>query len=63
MLSGMKFTLDKLGPINHAELELGDLTIIAGKNNTGKTYTATVLYGIFQKHRRLRRTICFIRLL
>ena len=48
MLSGMKFTLDKLGPVNHAELELGDLTIIAGKNNTGKTYTATALYGYFR---------------
>lgn len=48
MFTGMKFTLDQLGPIDHAELELGDLTIIAGKNNTGKTYTATALYGYFR---------------
>ena len=41
----MKFIFKNLGPINEAELELGDLTIIAGRNNTGKTYVAYALYG------------------
>ncbi len=41
----MKFVFKKLGPIKEAELELGDLTIIAGRNNTGKTYVAYALYG------------------
>ena len=41
----MKFVFKKLGPIKEAELELGDLTIIAGRNNTGKTYVAYTLYG------------------
>ena len=31
-----------------AELELGDLTIIAGRNNTGKTYVAYTLYGFLK---------------
>ena len=34
-----------IGPIKEAELELGDLTIIAGQNNTGKTYLVNTLYG------------------
>lgn len=34
----MKFCVSNLGPINKAEVELGDLTLICGKNNTGKTY-------------------------
>ena len=34
-----------IGPIKEAELELGDLTIIAGQNNTGKTYLVYTLYG------------------
>ena len=34
----MKFCVSNLGPINKAEIELGDLTLICGKNNTGKTY-------------------------
>ena len=41
----MKFIFKNLGPIREAELELGDLTIIAGRNNTGKTYVAYTLYG------------------
>ena len=45
----MKFRFKNLGPIEQADLELGDLTIIAGRNNTGKTYLAYALYG-FIKH-------------
>ena len=44
----MKFVFKNLGPINEAELELGDLTIIAGRNNTGKTYMAYTLYGFLK---------------
>ncbi len=44
----MKFIFKNLGPINEAELELGDLTIIAGRNNTGKTYVAYALYGFLR---------------
>ena len=45
----MKLRFKNLGPIQEADLELGDLTIIAGRNNTGKTYLAYALYG-FVKH-------------
>jgi len=41
----MKITLENLGPIKYAEFELGDLTIICGKNNTGKTYVTYATYG------------------
>ena len=34
-----------IGPIKDAEFELGDLTIIAGQNNTGKTYLVYTLYS------------------
>ena len=34
----IKATFKNIGPIKNAELELDDLTIIAGQNNTGKTY-------------------------
>ena len=42
----MKFRFRNLGPIKDAELELGDLTIIVGKNNTGKTYISYATYGL-----------------
>ena len=42
----VKFHFKNIGPINEAELELGDLTIVAGQNNTGKTYLVYTLYGL-----------------
>ena len=45
----MKVTFKNLGPIEKANLELGDLTIIAGRNNTGKTYIAHALYGFLKR--------------
>lgn len=45
----MKFHFKNIGPINEAELELGDLTIVAGQNNTGKTYLAYTLYGLSKR--------------
>ncbi|WP_424946043.1 AAA family ATPase [Candidatus Spongiihabitans sp.] len=44
----MKATFKNIGPIKEAELELGDLTIIAGQNNTGKTYLVYTLYGFLE---------------
>ncbi len=45
----MKITFTHLGIIKKAELELNDLTIIAGGNNTGKTYITYSLYGFLKK--------------
>ena len=42
----MKFRFRNLGPIEDAELELGNLTIIVGRNNTGKTYISYATYGL-----------------
>jgi len=41
----MKIKLKNLGIIKQAEFEMGDLTIVCGKNNTGKTYTTYSLFG------------------
>ena len=46
-----KFRFDHIGPVAEAELELGDLTIISGRNNTGKTYLAYTLYGFLKTWR------------
>ena len=49
----MKFRFKNIGPIKEAELELGDLTILAGRNNTGKTYMVYTLYGFLKGFREL----------
>jgi hypothetical protein len=41
----MKISVTNLGAIKYAEFALGDLTIICGSNNTGKTYATYALFG------------------
>lgn len=41
----MKINVENLGVIKKAEFELGDLTLICGGNNTGKTYATYALFG------------------
>ena len=42
------FRFQNIGPVKDANLELGDLTVIAGRNNTGKTYIVYTLYGFLK---------------
>ena len=55
MKTGLKFRFANIGPVDDAELELGDLTVLAGRNNTGKTYLVYALYGFFRRFRSLIR--------
>ena len=41
----LDISLKNLGILKQAEFTLGDLTIICGKNNTGKTYATYALFG------------------
>ena len=41
----MKISIKNLGAIKQAEFTLGELTIICGENNTGKTYATHATYG------------------
>lgn len=41
----MKIKIKNLGVLKQAEFSLGDLTIICGGNNTGKTYATYALFG------------------
>ena len=50
----MIFTVRNLGPLGDAEIELGRLTIVAGPNNTGKTYLTYALYGFLTNWSRMR---------
>lgn len=43
----MQFEFKNLGTIKEAQIEMGDLTIICGENNTGKTYLTYAVWGIW----------------
>ena len=45
----MRFGIKNLGPIKDANIEIGDLTIICGKNNCGKTYLTYSIYIFLTK--------------
>lgn len=49
----MKFGIKNLGPIKEANVEIGDLTIICGKNNVGKTYYTYTLYSFLTTIRKI----------
>ena len=44
----MRIRFENIGPVGKAYMTLGDLTIIAGQNNTGKTYLTYALYGFLR---------------
>ena len=44
--------LKNIGILKQAEFSLGDLTLICGENNTGKTYATYALYGFLESWRK-----------
>ncbi|HDR1385648.1 TPA: AAA family ATPase, partial [Pasteurella multocida] len=44
----MNLTLTNIGKVKHSELKLGKLTLLCGKNNTGKTYITYSIYGFLK---------------
>ncbi len=49
----MKLSFENLGALDKGELELADLTIVCGENNTGKTYVTYALYCLLKTWKRL----------
>jgi hypothetical protein len=49
----MRIKIKNLGALKQAEFDLGDLTIICGGNNTGKTYATYALFGFLHTWRQV----------
>ena len=45
----MQFTFKNLGSIDSGEVTLGDLTVMYGPNNVGKTYINYTIYGLLRE--------------
>ncbi len=56
-LFAMRLSFKNLGILDHVDLDLGDLTVVCGRNNTGKTYATYALYGFLRHWRRLIRLL------
>lgn len=46
----MKFTFKKLGYVDQGAIELGDMTLICGPNNVGKTWLSYAIYGLLKHY-------------
>ena len=53
----MKIHIKNIGMLDEAEFEVGDLTLICGENNTGKTYATYSLYGYLDFMRSIRENM------
>ncbi|MCY3707879.1 MAG: AAA family ATPase [Caldilineaceae bacterium] len=53
MDSKLKFRMTNIGVVKQADVELGDFTIIVGRNNTGKTHMAYAIYGFLRGFREI----------
>lgn len=53
----MKFHFENLGLLDEADIELADLTLICGENNTGKTYATYAIYGFLRSWRGILRFV------
>lgn len=49
----MKLIFENLGALEYGELELADLTILCGENNTGKTYVTYLVYCLLTTWKQL----------
>ena len=43
----MKLTINNFGPLDDATIQIGDFTVFAGPNNTGKSFVSKFLYSLF----------------
>lgn len=48
MIGYMKFNFKNFGNIDDGLVDVGDLTIICGPNNSGKTYVSYAIYGFYK---------------
>ena len=55
----MDISIKNLGAISEANFTVGDLTVICGKNNTGKTYLTYAVYGFLDDWRNNNYTFLF----
>lgn len=51
----MHFHFDQLGLLDEVDIQLADLTLICGENNTGKTYATYGIYGFLRSWRQMLR--------
>ena len=53
----MRLSIQNLGKIDHADIELNGITVIAGPNDTGKSTIGKTLYAMFHSFQHLSKIV------
>lgn len=57
MVDSMKLHLENMGPINEANINISDITIVGGHNSTGKSTLSKLLYSFLRSNSLNRQEI------
>ena len=55
----MKLTIKNFGPLDDAMIQIGDFTVLAGPNNTGKSFVSKFLYSLFDAMNANHASVAF----
>ena len=58
----MKLTINNIGKLKNAEVEINGITVIAGENNTGKSTVGKVLWSVFNSFYKVYEQIEKVRI-
>lgn len=53
----MKLTINNIGKLKHAEVEINGITVIAGENDTGKSTVGKVLWSVFNSFFEIKNQV------
>ena len=57
----MRIQIENVGPLKNAPVEFGDMTVVCGKNNNGKTHLAYVLCALMSNFANLYNLVSRMR--
>ena len=53
----MKLTINNIGKLKNAEVEISGITVITGENDTGKSTVGKVLWSVFNSFYEIKNKI------
>jgi len=60
MKNNIGISISNLGRVKNADIELKPLTVFIGPNNTGKTWSAYLVYAIFHEDWIIKQKLILI---
>ena len=59
MVDSIKLHLENMGPVNEANINISDITVVGGHNSTGKSTLSKLLYSFLRSNSLNRQEIAY----